>query len=79
VIENPDYFIQTNEPPFPGYRFSGPDISDDQSVQLRMKTGIGIKQMPPWFFKELITGRARFGIFITETTVQICRGMIPRN
>ena len=39
AIEKPDYFIQTNEPPFPGYRFSGPDISDDQSVQLRIEDG----------------------------------------
>ncbi|MEW6507325.1 MAG: alpha-amylase family glycosyl hydrolase [Bacteroidota bacterium] len=39
VIERPDYFIQTPFPPFPNYRFSGPDLSDDQSIQLRIEDG----------------------------------------
>lgn len=39
VIENPHYFIQSNYPPFPSYRFSGPDLSDDPSVQIRIEDG----------------------------------------
>ncbi|MBI1939060.1 MAG: alpha-amylase [Ignavibacteriales bacterium] len=39
VVDHPDYFIQTNNPPFPNHRFSGPDLSDDQSVQLRIEDG----------------------------------------
>ena len=39
LIEHPEYFIQSDYPPFPGYRFTGPDLSDDQSVQLRIEDG----------------------------------------
>ena len=39
VIEHPDYFIQTSYPPFPSYQFTGPDLSEDQSVQLRIEDG----------------------------------------
>jgi len=39
VIERPDYFIQAQYPPFPGYNFSGPDLSDDPNVQIRIEDG----------------------------------------
>jgi glycosidase len=39
VIERPDYFIQSWHPPFPNYRFSGNDLSDDPSVSLRIEDG----------------------------------------
>ena len=39
VIENPDYFIQSTNPPFPNYRFSGPDLSDDSTVSIRIEDG----------------------------------------
>lgn len=39
VVEHPEYFIQTNNPPFQNHRFSGHDLSDDQSVQLRIEDG----------------------------------------
>lgn len=39
VIERPDYFIQSGYPPFPNYRFSGPDLSDDSSVSIRIEDG----------------------------------------
>lgn len=39
VIERPDYFIQSNYPPFPNYRFSGPDLSDDPTVSIRIEDG----------------------------------------
>jgi glycosidase len=39
VIERPDYFIQTPFPPFPNYRFSGPDLSDDPTVSIRIEDG----------------------------------------
>ena len=32
VIEHPDRFLQLEEPPFPGYSFSGPDLSSDDRV-----------------------------------------------
>lgn len=39
VIERPDYFIQNSYPPFPGYKFSGPDLSDDPGIQIRIEDG----------------------------------------
>ena len=37
VIEKPHYFIQSNSPPYPGYRFTGPNLSDDQRVEVRIE------------------------------------------
>lgn len=37
VIEKPDYFIQRNDPPFPGYTFNSPNLSDDQRVDIRIE------------------------------------------
>lgn len=39
IIEHPEYFIQTSFPPFPNYTFSGPDLSDDPSIQIRIEDG----------------------------------------
>ncbi len=32
VIEHPDWFISLDDCPFPSYRFSGPDLSEDERV-----------------------------------------------
>jgi glycosidase len=37
VVEKPNYFIQTNYPPYPGYTFYGPNLSDDQRVEVRIE------------------------------------------
>ncbi len=37
VIEKPDYFIQSPVPPFPSYRFTGPNLSDDKRVEIRIE------------------------------------------
>lgn len=37
VIEKPDYFIQTNHTPYPSYGFHGPNLSDDERVQVRIE------------------------------------------
>ncbi|MCX6174230.1 MAG: alpha-amylase family glycosyl hydrolase [Ignavibacteriales bacterium] len=39
VIEHPEYFIQSNHPPFPNYSFTGNNLSDDHSVQIRIEDG----------------------------------------
>jgi glycosidase len=39
VIEHPEYFIQTDYSPFPGYSFTGADLSDDPTVQIRIEDG----------------------------------------
>ena len=37
VTEKPNYFIQSNHPPFPGYSFTGPNLSDDPRVEVRIE------------------------------------------
>ncbi|MDO8549844.1 MAG: alpha-amylase family glycosyl hydrolase [Ignavibacteria bacterium] len=37
VVEKPHYFIQSNYPPYPGYRFTGPNLSDDPRVEVRIE------------------------------------------
>ena len=39
VLEHPDYFIQVNYPPFPSYKFSGDNLSDDPRMQIRIEDG----------------------------------------
>ncbi|MFC2134788.1 alpha-amylase family glycosyl hydrolase [Bacteroidota bacterium] len=39
VRENPDYFVQLDYPPFPNYRFTGEDLSEDPNIQLRIEDG----------------------------------------
>jgi len=37
VVEKPDYFIQISYPPYPSYSFSGPNLSDDPRVEVRIE------------------------------------------
>ncbi len=37
VIEKPDYFLQRNEPPYPNYSFNGPNLSEDDRVEVRIE------------------------------------------
>ena len=39
VIEHPEYFIQSDSPPFPGYRFTGENLSDHPHVEIRIEDG----------------------------------------
>ena len=39
VIEHPEYFIQSDHPPYPSYRFTGPNLSDDPNIELRIEDG----------------------------------------
>lgn len=39
VIEHPEYFIQTSSPPYPNYRFTGVNLSDDPNIELRIEDG----------------------------------------
>lgn len=39
VVENPDYFIQTRVPPFPGYRFTGENLSEHPEIEIRIEDG----------------------------------------
>lgn len=37
VIEKPNYFIQSSTPPFPAYKFTGPNLSEDERVEIRIE------------------------------------------
>jgi len=37
VVEKPDYFLQRNEPPYPNYSFTGPNLSEDDRVEVRIE------------------------------------------
>jgi glycosidase len=37
VIEKPSYFLQSSSPPYPGYRFTGQNLSDDDRVEVRIE------------------------------------------
>jgi glycosidase len=37
VIDKPDYFLQRNEPPYPNYSFNGPNLSEDDRVEIKIE------------------------------------------
>lgn len=37
VVEKPGYFLQSSSPPYPGYKFTGPNLSDDERVEVRIE------------------------------------------
>jgi glycosidase len=37
VVEHPDWFVQLDHPPFPGYRFEGPELSTDARVSVKIE------------------------------------------
>jgi glycosidase len=39
VVEHPDWFIQLSYPPYPNYRFTGPNLSPDDRVTLQIEDG----------------------------------------
>ncbi len=39
VSDHPDWFIQCDQSPYPAYRFSGPDLSGNPAVSLRIEDG----------------------------------------
>ena len=39
IKEHPDWFIQLEHPPYPAYRFTGPDLSFDADISLQIEDG----------------------------------------
>jgi glycosidase len=62
VIEKPDYFIQTNYTPYPSYQFHGPNLSDDERVQIRIEDKYYSKQDAAVVFQRVdsYTGDVRY-------------------
>ncbi|MCX6348916.1 MAG: alpha-amylase family glycosyl hydrolase, partial [Candidatus Aureabacteria bacterium] len=44
VIERPDWFIQVRTPPFPGYHFTGGNLSDDPRLRIAIEDGYWSKR-----------------------------------
>ncbi|MDH3453818.1 MAG: alpha-amylase family glycosyl hydrolase, partial [Desulfuromonadales bacterium] len=39
VRHHPDWFLQADQPPYPAYRFSGPDLCEADGISLRIEDG----------------------------------------
>ncbi len=39
LVEHPEFFIQSDYPPFPNYQFTGPNLSDSPDVEIRIEDG----------------------------------------
>ncbi|MCL5030274.1 MAG: alpha-amylase family glycosyl hydrolase [Bacteroidetes bacterium] len=37
IVEKPNYFLQSDYTPYPGYSFNGPNLSDDSRVEVRIE------------------------------------------
>ncbi|MBI4726723.1 alpha-amylase [candidate division TA06 bacterium] len=62
VVEHPEWFIQTPQPPFPGYAFNGPDLSEDPAVGLFIEDGYWSRRDAAVVFKRVDrrSGEARY-------------------
>ncbi|HOH49209.1 MAG TPA: alpha-amylase family glycosyl hydrolase [Candidatus Hydrogenedentes bacterium] len=62
IVEHPDWFIQSPEPPFPNYRFNGPDLSPDDRISLYLEDGYWNKTDAAVVFKWVSrsTGETRY-------------------
>ncbi len=56
VVEHPDWFVQLNEPPYPGYQFTGPDLSRDGRVGLYIEDGYWDRRDAAVVFKHVDHG-----------------------
>jgi glycosidase len=62
VVQHPDWFVQSREPPFPSYRFDGPDLGNDDRVGIFIEDGYWSKSDAAVVFKRVdkATGDTRF-------------------
>lgn len=62
ILEHPNYFIQTSYPPFPNYSFTGPDLSDDPRIQIRIEDGYWTRRDAAVVFQLIYnqTGQVRY-------------------
>lgn len=62
VIQHPDWFVQTDYPPFPTYQFTGEDLSLDSNVVIQVEDGYWNKRDAAVVFKhyDKNSGRTRY-------------------
>ena len=60
--EHPDWFIQLDYPPYPGYRFDGPDLSSRPDVSIQIENGYFDRSDAAVVFRhcDLGSGRVRY-------------------
>ncbi len=60
--EHPDWFVQVDYPPYPGYRFEGPDLSSTHDISLRIEDGYWSRTDAAVVFQHVDnrTGRVRY-------------------
>ncbi|HEX2984107.1 MAG TPA: alpha-amylase family glycosyl hydrolase [Ignavibacteriales bacterium] len=62
IKEHPDYFVQAPYSPFPNYSFTGGDLSEDPSIQIRIEDGYWSKRDAAVVFQRIDnnTGEVRY-------------------
>jgi len=62
VLQHPDWFVQTDYPPFPTYQFNGEDLSRSGDVVIQVEDGYWTKTDAAVVFRliERATGRIRY-------------------
>lgn len=62
TVENPDWFVQLDYPPYPAYSFNGPDLSFSPEVSLHIEDGYWAKTDAAVVFKHFDhrSGRTRY-------------------
>ena len=62
IIEHPDWFIQTDYPPFPSYQFNGENLSASENATIHIEDGYWTKSDAAVVFRyvERDTGRTRY-------------------
>jgi len=56
IIEHPEYFIQSSYPPFPNYRFTGGNLSENPNVDIRIEDGYWNRRDAAVAFQRVDTG-----------------------
>jgi len=62
VLQHPDWFVQTDYPPFPTYQFTGEDLSRSGDVRIQIEDGYWTKSDAAVVFRyvERSSGRTRY-------------------
>lgn len=62
VTNHPERFLQSDHPPFPGYRFTGENVGDDPRVEVRIEDGYWHKTDAAVVFerRDRLTGTTRY-------------------
>ncbi|HQB39797.1 MAG TPA: alpha-amylase family glycosyl hydrolase [Deltaproteobacteria bacterium] len=62
VIQHPDWFVQTDYPPFPNYQFNGEDLSHADSAVIQVEDGYWTRTEAAVVFRyiERASGRTRY-------------------